>query len=215
MSEGHIAPSRADHGSMGGKPPVNRYLPVSPEQANTGISVTSDLLCFFLPLRPYPRSRTDSWLYGPGIDGEPLFVGASRKAEGWNLNCVGVTAGLFAAPPGSGNLTNKELTKGHGSYFSQLCRRETRRQTRRTLPTLNATKSDIRSESSTRVTDSRFASHAVVKTVRKRWCARARPAVRLSCLCFGTVGGYENLLSARALVMLNRDWPSSPRSRAV
>src|SRR5882762_3069886 len=54
MSEGHIAPSRADHGSMGGKPPVNRYLPVSPEQANTGISVTSDLLWFFSPLRPIP-----------------------------------------------------------------------------------------------------------------------------------------------------------------
>jgi hypothetical protein len=163
----------------------------------------------------YPRSRTDSWFYGRGTDGEPLFVGASRKAEGWNLNCAGVTAGLFAAPPGNGNLTNKEWTKGHGSYFSQVCRRETSRQTRRTLPILNATKSDIRSESSTRVTDSKFASHAVVKTVHKRWCARARPAVRLSCLCFGTVGGYKNLLSARALVMLNRDWPSSPRSRAV
>ena len=76
MSEGHIAPSRAYRG--------NRYLWVSLGQAKSGISITSDLLRFVSPLRPmpYPRSRTDSWFYGRGTDGEPLFVGVAKIGEG-------------------------------------------------------------------------------------------------------------------------------------
>jgi hypothetical protein len=43
------------------------------------------------------RLRAESWLYGRGTGGEPLFVGASRRGQVWNLSYVGFMTGFFAA----------------------------------------------------------------------------------------------------------------------
>jgi hypothetical protein len=97
---------------MGGKPPVNRYLRVSPEQAKDWNLSCVGFVASFFAAPPYPRSSTDSWLYGRGTDGKPLFVAVFRRGEGRNLGYIGFVAGFFVAAPRSENLTNNEWTEG-------------------------------------------------------------------------------------------------------
>lgn len=117
--------------------------------------------------------RVEWLLYGRGTGGEPLFVGVSRRGEGWNLSYVGFVAGFFAAPYSSGTLAlMKGLSRVRGtcSNFAEVKLRG--RPGELCLPLIPRRLILIVSPRQT-VTISRFASHVAVKTIHEQCGARA------------------------------------------
>src|ERR1700687_13387 len=69
------------------------------------------------------RAGRRSWLYGREIDGEPLFVGASKRGKDW-ISCLRgfypeTMRGFFASSSMSGNLPDAKGMNGvRGTSFN-------------------------------------------------------------------------------------------------